>query len=455
MGCRIDLVPVYGTTVGDKPSAGRTGAGCDLDKAFRVRGIFRAHNKHDIALWCDMFHRVLAVGRRVADVLAARTVDLGEAELQDRNDFCRVIHRQGRLGGECQFGVFGRGYGASIFDRLDQSDVASLDLAHRAFDLRMAGMSDQKDMFALRGVAPCLDMNLGHQWTGRIDGDHVAVVRFLDNGTGHPVGGKDDWRAFRHLVEFLDEDGTLFGKSVNHGTVMHDLVTHIHRCAEFLQRHLDDAHGAINAGAETARCGKMKVFPVFCHGLFHAVVLARIRGTGQLLLSQKADRMRRMKHQPRTSLSAFSARVVALGAAGFALASCTSTPDYVACPEVSAPREGTQAYMRMDDTREVIDVRMNGVNGLCEAADGGATLMNVSIGLKLKRAAGEDLEAGVAQIDLIGIVVGPDNDVVETNAIKYKAGFAKGQRLNYPVAEYKITVADGNRLVLSLLPALR
>ena len=110
--------------------------------------------------------------------------------------------------------------------------------------------------------------------------------------------------------------------------------------------------------------------------------------------------------------------------------------------------------MRMDDTREVIDVRMNGVSGLCEAADGGGTEMTVSIGLKLKRAAGEDLAPGVAQIDLIGIIVGPDNDVIETKAIKYKTGFAKGQRLNYPVAEYKVTVADGNRLVLSLLPAL-
>ena len=157
-----------------------------------------------------------------------------------------------------------------------------------------------------------------------------------------------------------------------------------------------------------------------------------------------------MKHQPRTSLST----VAALAGAGFVLASCTSTPDYIACPEVSAPREGTQAFMRMDDKREVIDVRMNGVRGLCEAADGGGTAMRVSVGLKLKRAGGENLAAGVAQVDLIGIVVDPDNNVVETKAIKYKTGFAKDQRLNYPVAEYEVTVADGNRLVLSLLPAL-
>ena len=161
-----------------------------------------------------------------------------------------------------------------------------------------------------------------------------------------------------------------------------------------------------------------------------------------------------MKHQPRTSLSAFSARVFALGAAGLALASCAGTPDYIACPEVSAPREGTQAYMRMDETREIFDVRMNGVNGLCEAADGGGTEMTVSVGLKLKRAAEGDLVAGVAQVDMIGIVVDADNNVVETKPIKYVTGFRKGQTLHYPVAEYKITVAEGNRLVLSLLPSL-
>ena len=161
-----------------------------------------------------------------------------------------------------------------------------------------------------------------------------------------------------------------------------------------------------------------------------------------------------MEHQPRTSLSAFSARVFALGAAGLALASCAGMPDYIACPEVSAPREGTQAYMRMDETREIFDVRMNGVNGLCEAADGGGTEMTVSVGLKLKRAAEGDLVAGVAQVDMIGIVVDADNNVVETKPIKYVTGFRKGQRLHYPVAEYKITVAEGNRLVLSLLPSL-
>jgi hypothetical protein len=110
--------------------------------------------------------------------------------------------------------------------------------------------------------------------------------------------------------------------------------------------------------------------------------------------------------------------------------------------------------MRMDDTREIFDVRMNGVSGLCEAADGGGTEMTVSVGLKLKRAAEGDLFAGVAQVEMIGIVVDADSNVVETKPIKYVTGFRKGQSLHYPVAEYKITVGEGNRLVLSLLPSL-
>lgn len=96
-----------------------------------------------------------------------------------------------------------------------------------------------------------------------------------------------------------------------------------------------------------------------------------------------------MKHQPRKPISVLTA----LLATGLVLASCAGKPEYIACPEVSAPREGTQAFMRMDDTREVFDVRMNGVTGLCEAASGGGTAMTVSVGLKLKRAGRDDRRA--------------------------------------------------------------
>ena len=151
--------------------------------------------------------------------------------------------------------------------------------------------------------------------------------------------------------------------------------------------------------------------------------------------------------KPFLALPAFLAASVMLGA-------CAGKPTYIACPEISAPQEGTSAFMKMDETGEIIDVRLNGVRGLCEAAGDGATEMTVSVGLKLKRAASEELAAGVAQVEMATFVVDADDKVVANDTIKYKTGFAKNQRIHYPAAEYKITIADGNRLVISLIPAL-
>ena len=51
------------------------------------------------------------------------------------------------------------------------------DLAHRAFDLGMAGMADQDDLAALVGIALALDMDLGDQRAGRVDDRQPALGR--------------------------------------------------------------------------------------------------------------------------------------------------------------------------------------------------------------------------------------------------------------------------------------
>jgi hypothetical protein len=38
--------------------------------------------------------------------------------------------------------------------------------------------------------------------------------------------------------------------------------------------------------------------------------------------------------------------------------------------------------------------------------------------------------------------------------IRYKAGFRKGQQTMYPVVEHDVTVTDGQRLIISLVPGL-
>ena len=144
----------------------------------------------------------------------------------------------------------------------------------------------------------------------------------------------------------------------------------------------------------------------------------------------------------------------ALFAASLMLGACAGKPTYIACPDISAPQEGTNAFMKMDETGEIIDVRLNGVRGLCEAGADGTTEMTVSVGLKLKRAASDELLAGVAQIQMAAFIIDPADNVVANDTIIYKTGFAKDQRIHYPAASYETAIADGNRLVISLVPAL-
>ena len=172
-------------------------------------------------------------------------------------------------------------------------------------------------------------------------------------------------------------------------------------------------------------------------------------------LKTKSPKTQPPKTKPLTPRTAKTgAALPALFAASLMLAACAGDPTYIACPDISAPQEGTNAFMKMDETGEIIDVRLNGVRGLCEADADGATAMTVSVGLKLKRAAADDLVAGVAQVQMAAFIIDPDDNVVANETIIYKTGFSKGQRIHYPAASYETVIADGNRLVISLVPAL-
>ena len=136
------------------------------------------------------------------------------------------------------------------------------------------------------------------------------------------------------------------------------------------------------------------------------------------------------------------------------LAGCAGDPDYITCPELTAPEEGAEAFMRIDETGEVVNVRMNGVKARCERVGDNGISMELSVGLKIKRLSAEEYPAGVAQINVVGVVAEGDKIVSSPPPVRYKAGFRKGQRMMYPVVAYDVTVEDGQRLILSLVPGL-
>ncbi len=130
------------------------------------------------------------------------------------------------------------------------------DLAHRAFDFRMAGMADEDEPAALADIALALVVHLGDQRAGCVQDRQLARCGFLFDALGDAVGAENGDRIGRHFGEVLDKARALGLQALHHVLVVHDLVAHIDRRPEFLQRPFDDLDGAHDAGAETTRLGE-------------------------------------------------------------------------------------------------------------------------------------------------------------------------------------------------------
>ena len=70
------------------------------------------------------------------------------------------------------------------------------------------------------------------------------------------MGGKHRDRAGRNVVDFIHEHRALGAQLVDHPLVMNDLVTHVDRRAEPLEREFDDIDRSDNPSAESSRLGE-------------------------------------------------------------------------------------------------------------------------------------------------------------------------------------------------------
>src|SRR5579875_405998 len=133
---------------------------------------------------------------------------------------------------------------------------AAIDPAHRPLDFGVAGMADQDDLAALPGIALAFDMHLRDERTGRIDDREPALGRALLDGAGDPMGAEDRDIAGRHLVDLVDEDGSLGAQPLDDMAVVHDLVTDIDWRPVFFERALDDLDRSFDPGAEAPGLGQ-------------------------------------------------------------------------------------------------------------------------------------------------------------------------------------------------------
>ena len=129
-------------------------------------------------------------------------------------------------------------------------------LAGGALDLFVALVADQQDLEVVAREAHGLAVHLRHERAGRVDRLQTAIGCRVHDGRRHAVRAEDDVRALGHLVDLVDEDRARCLELGDDVDVVHDLLAHVDRRAEALERLLDGDHGAVHAGAIAARSGQ-------------------------------------------------------------------------------------------------------------------------------------------------------------------------------------------------------
>src|SRR5690606_3662548 len=122
--------------------------------------------------------------------------------------------------------------------------------------------ADQDHVAAGAAVARDLEMDLGDQRAGRIEHLQPAPLGLAAHRLRDAVRAEDHGGAVAHLVELLDEDRAALLEVVDHVAVVDDLVPHVDRRTQRLDRSLDDVGRAIVAGAEAAGVGEDDVHEI-------------------------------------------------------------------------------------------------------------------------------------------------------------------------------------------------
>ena len=127
-----------------------------------------------------------------------------------------------------------------------------IDGAAGAFHFVVAGMADDDDPAAQRGLLARLQVHLGHQRAGGVDDLQLPILRLPHHRVGHAVGREHRHRTGRHVVQAVNEHRAAAAQVGHHVAVVHDLVEHVHRGAMQLQGTFNDVHRPHHTGTEAA-----------------------------------------------------------------------------------------------------------------------------------------------------------------------------------------------------------
>jgi hypothetical protein len=239
----------------DQVGGGRAVILGHLDEPDGVGGVRRAHDDDQVGLARDDLDRGLAVLGRVADVVARRVEEIGEALAQQTDRLGGLVHRQGGLREPDDLGRVLDLDVRHAVGAVDQPD-SGRGLPRGALYFFVPLVADQQDVVVLGGEPARLVVHLGDQRAGRVDGAQAAAFRVEADLGGDAVRGEHHDRAGRHLVDLRDEDRAALFERADHVRVVHDLSAHVDRRPELVQGHLDGLYGPVHARAVAARLGE-------------------------------------------------------------------------------------------------------------------------------------------------------------------------------------------------------
>ena len=226
-----------------------------LDEPVRVGRVGRADHEEQVDLREQLLHRPLAIGGRVADVLALRPADLREAALQHLDDLRGLVDRERGLRDVGERRVLRQCQPLGVLDGLDERDRLRR-LADRADDLLVAGMTDQHDPHPVGRIPSRLYVHLRDERARRVDRGLVASRGAVVDHGCHAVRREDDDRPVRSVRLILDEDRASPLEVADDVRVVDDLLAHVHGCAIKGKRPLHRLDGAFDSGTVTPGRGK-------------------------------------------------------------------------------------------------------------------------------------------------------------------------------------------------------
>ena len=183
---------------------------------------------------------------------AAGPLIFGKLLPQRGNDVAGLVQAQRGLGQIGDPGGIGHGHRGDFRRRTDDLRHRR-SLSQRADHLIVIAVANQDQRIAFPGELHCLDVDLGDQRAGGVNDAKLPQLAVLAHFGRHAVGAVDNPLTLGNFVHVVHENGALVLQFLDDEAVVDDLLAHVDRRAEGLQRDPDNINGPHHPGAESAR----------------------------------------------------------------------------------------------------------------------------------------------------------------------------------------------------------